>query len=60
MIYEYSCEDCGNTLTVLQKMTDPPLTQCPACMNETLVKVLSSNPVHFKGSGFYATDYKNK
>ena len=60
MIYRYECTTCGNEFEVRQSMTEAPLRECPQCMKETLIKVLSANPFHLKGSGYYATDYKGK
>ena len=54
-IYEYRCEN-GHLFDVTQKMTDAPLTECQEC-GAPVVKVLHSPAVHFKGSGFYNTDY---
>ncbi|OUD14174.1 FmdB family zinc ribbon protein [Thioflexithrix psekupsensis] len=59
-IYEYKCSDCGHELEALQKMSDDPLTHCPACEKEGLVKQMSAAGFHLKGTGWYATDFKNK
>ncbi len=56
-IYGYRCSSCGHELEVLQKMSDPPLKECPNCGGE-LKKKLYPAGVIFKGSGFYSTDYK--
>jgi putative FmdB family regulatory protein len=55
-IYEYLCEDCGASFETLQKMSDDPLTECDKC-GGPLRKVLHPVAIHFKGSGFYTTDY---
>jgi putative FmdB family regulatory protein len=55
-IYEYRCDDCGVTLEVLQRMSDDPLETCEECGGH-LSKVLHPVAIHFKGSGFYTTDY---
>jgi putative FmdB family regulatory protein len=55
-IYEYRCDDCGVTLEVLQKMSDDALETCEECGGH-LRKVLHPVAIHFKGSGFYTTDY---
>jgi putative FmdB family regulatory protein len=55
-IYEYRCDDCGASLEVLQKMSDDPLEICAKCGGH-LSKVLHPVAIHFKGSGFYTTDY---
>ena len=57
-IYEYRCSACGNELEALQKLSDPPLTQCPACHADTLVKLVTAAGFQLKGSGWYATDFK--
>ena len=59
-IYEYTCNDCGHELEVLQKMNDLPLTQCPACNNLSLKKKISAAGFRLKGTGWYETDFKNK
>ena len=53
--YEYACKSCGEHLEVVQKFTDDPLTECPAC-GGVLRKVFSAPAITFKGSGFYKTD----
>ena len=55
-IYEYQCDDCGATVEAFQKMSDDPLTDCEKC-GGPLRKVLHPVAIHFKGSGFYTTDY---
>ena len=55
-IYEYQCDDCGATVEAFQKMSDDPLTVCARC-GGALRKVLHPVAIHFKGSGFYTTDY---
>lgn len=57
-IYEYRCSSCGHELEALQKFSDPPLTACPSCHADALVKLLSASGFHLKGSGWYATDFK--
>ncbi|MGQ0579093.1 MAG: FmdB family zinc ribbon protein [Betaproteobacteria bacterium] len=57
-IYEYRCTSCGHEKEVLQKLADPPLTECPACGKPTLGKLVSAAGFHLKGSGWYATDFK--
>src|SRR3954467_6195604 len=54
-IYEYRCEN-GHLFEVLQKMTDSPVTECEQC-GATVQRVFHPVAVHFKGSGFYNTDY---
>ena len=55
-IYEYRCDQCGDSFDVLQRMSDDPLVTCEKC-GGTLRKVLHPVAIHFKGSGFYTTDY---
>jgi putative FmdB family regulatory protein len=55
-IYEYRCPD-GHTFEVFQRMADPPLEKCEVCGKSPVEKVLYPVSVHFKGSGFYTTDY---
>ena len=57
-IYAYRCTSCGQQDDVLQKMSDPQLTVCPACKNETYSKQLTAPGFQLKGSGWYATDFK--
>jgi putative FmdB family regulatory protein len=57
-IYEYKCEN-GHVFDVMQKMAEDPLTECVEC-GAPAVRVLHSPAVHFKGSGFYNTDYGKK
>jgi putative FmdB family regulatory protein len=57
-IYEYRCGACGQEHEVLQKVSEPPLTQCPACGKPALQKLLSAAGFQLKGSGWYATDFK--
>jgi putative FmdB family regulatory protein len=56
--YEYRCEN-GHTFEVMQRMTDEPLTSCPTC-GARVERVFHPVAVHFKGSGFYSTDYGKK
>ena len=57
-IYAYKCESCGNAVDVLQKMSDAPLTVCPACGQSSFKKQLTAAGFQLKGSGWYATDFK--
>jgi putative FmdB family regulatory protein len=57
-IYEYRCGKCGKEHEVLQKVSEPPLTKCPACGKPALQKLLSAAGFQLKGSGWYATDFK--
>lgn len=57
-IYEYRCNFCGHELEALQKLSDAPLTGCPSCNTDGLVKLVSAAGFQLKGSGWYATDFK--
>ena len=57
-IYEYRCER-GHTFEVMQSMTDDPVTSCSTC-DAPVQRVFHPVAVHFKGSGFYSTDYGKK
>jgi putative FmdB family regulatory protein len=57
-IYEYRCEN-GHTFEVMQRMTDEPLATCQVC-GAPVQRVFHPVAVHFKGSGFYSTDYGRK
>lgn len=58
-IYEYRCSACGTQEDVMQKMSDPELTVCPKCGQATYSKQLTAAGFQLKGSGYYATDFKN-
>jgi putative FmdB family regulatory protein len=55
-IYEYKCPE-GHVFEVFQRMSDPPPEGCATCGRGPVEKVLYPVAVHFKGSGFYSTDY---
>ena len=57
-IYGYVCNSCGHTFDALQKMSDDPLVDCPACGAPSLQKALSAPKFRLKGSGWYETDFK--
>ena len=57
-IYEYQCRSCDHQLEALQKISDDPLQQCPACGKVTLRKKVSAVAFRFKGGGWYETDFK--
>ena len=59
-IYEYRCAACGYQKEYLQKVSDPLLTDCPECGKSTFSKLLSAAGFQLKGSGWYATDFRNK
>ena len=58
-IYEYQCDLCGHRLEALQKLSEEPLTHCPACGRDALQKMVSAAGFRLKGSGWYATDFKD-
>jgi len=58
-IYEYRCSSCGFQKEYLRKLSDPVLTDCPECGKQTFSKMLSAAGFQLKGSGWYATDFKN-
>lgn len=58
-IYEYECGTCNKRTELLQKISDPPLEKCPDCNGE-VSKLISSAGIHFKGTGWYVTDYAKK
>src|SRR4051812_33637356 len=58
-IYEYRCSQCGHELESLQKLRDDPLKDCPACGAATLIKKVSAAGFQLKGTGWYATDFRN-
>lgn len=59
-IYEYLCGACGHEEEVIQKMSDQPLTKCPACKKNKLQKQVSATAFQLKGEGWYVTDFKDK
>jgi putative FmdB family regulatory protein len=57
-IYAYRCESCGFGKDVLQKMSDPQLTQCPECGKDSFRKQVTAAGFQLKGSGWYVTDFR--
>ena len=57
-IYAYKCGSCGHAKDVLQKVSDAPLTTCPACGAESFSKQVTAAGFQLKGSGWYATDFR--
>ena len=57
-IYAYKCASCGYAKDVLQKLSDAPLTACPACGAEAFSKQVTAAGFQLKGSGWYATDFR--
>ena len=58
-IYEYQCENCGYALEALQKIGEPPLSDCPECGKPALKKQVSAAAFRLKGGGWYETDFKS-
>jgi putative FmdB family regulatory protein len=58
-IYEYRCESCGHQQEFLLKVSDAPLTVCTKCGKPTFSKMVTAAGFQLKGSGWYATDFKN-
>jgi putative FmdB family regulatory protein len=58
-IYEYRCASCGHQQEFLQKVSDTPLTVCTKCGKPTFSKMVTAAGFQLKGSGWYATDFKN-
>src|SRR5258706_8106940 len=58
-IYEYRCGECGHQDEHLQKISEKPLSKCPACGKKRYQKQLSAAGFQLKGSGWYATDFKS-
>lgn len=56
-IYEYRCPDCQHQFEALQSMSADPIRECPECGSDKVARVLHAPAIHFKGSGFYNTDY---
>jgi putative FmdB family regulatory protein len=58
-IYEYRCSSCGFQKEYLQKISDPVMSVCPECHKSTFSKMLTAAGFQLKGSGWYATDFRN-
>ena len=59
-IYEYQCTGCHHKFDMLQKLNDEPTKECPQCSKNTAIRLVSAAGFQLKGSGWYATDFKNK
>lgn len=59
-IYEYQCKSCHHHFDLMQKISDAPITQCPECTKQAVIKLVSAAGFQLKGTGWYATDFKNK
>ncbi|HSE49560.1 MAG TPA: FmdB family zinc ribbon protein [Terriglobales bacterium] len=58
-IYEYQCKKCGHRFEKIQKFSDPAIKKCPEC-GGAVEKLLTAPAAHFKGEGWYVTDYARK
>lgn len=58
--YSYLCSDCGHRFDTVQRMSEDPLTDCPACSKPQLVRQVSPVGFALKGSGWYVTDFRDK
>ena len=59
-LYEYECSACGHRFELIRRFADPPADTCTACGQGPVRKLLSAPAVHFKGTGWYVTDYAKK
>ena len=59
-IYDFECTNCGFKDELLQKISEPSQTTCPKCAKDTFAKMLSAPSFQLAGSGWYATDFKDK
>jgi putative FmdB family regulatory protein len=59
-LYEYECSVCGHRFELIQRFADPPVETCAACGKGPVHKLLSAPAFHFKGTGWYVTDYAKK
>jgi putative FmdB family regulatory protein len=58
--YEYQCKNCKHELEAFQRMTEDALTRCPKCGKDSLSRLISGGSFQLKGTGWYATDFKDK
>ena len=58
-IYEYKCSACGFQKDFLQRLNEAPYTKCPECGKKSFKKQVTAAGFHLKGTGWYATDFKN-
>ena len=59
-LYEFLCKVCGHRFEKIQKFSDPPPSECPACGEDEIEQVIHAPAVQFKGSGWYVTDYAKR
>ncbi|MBD1552861.1 FmdB family zinc ribbon protein [Pseudomonas typographi] len=57
-LYDYQCDGCGHHLEIIQKLSESPLVDCPACHTPQLKKLLSTPGFRLSGTGWYETDFK--
>lgn len=57
-IYEYQCASCGHQMEAIQKVSDEPLSFCPACAESKLKKMVTAPSFRLSGTGWYETDFK--
>lgn len=57
-IYEYECTSCHHHFDLIQKVNAEPVKQCPKCLDNSVVKLVSAAGFQLKGAGWYATDFK--
>jgi len=57
--YQYHCDDCGHEFEEFQSMTEDPILVCPRCLGKPRRLISGGAGLLFKGSGFYATDYRS-
>ncbi len=57
--YEYGCLECGHVFDAFQKITATPLKRCPKCKGKVQRRIGAGAGIIFKGTGFYATDYRS-
>jgi len=59
--YDYVCDNCGHGMEMFQSIKDKPKKKCPECGKYQLRRIIHPpQGIHFRGTGFYSTDYKNK
>ncbi len=59
-IYEYQCSSCQHAFDLIQKINDEPIKTCPHCSKDSAVRLVSAAGFQLKGTGWYATDFKDK
>ena len=59
-IYEYECSECGHYMEAIQRISEDPLKECPACGQPALTKLISAAGFRLKGTGWYVTDFRDK